>query len=583
MKYIVGITLFIFLLSLTFIKADDLNVDLGRHIVSGGIIVNTHSLPRISLFSYTEPRYPFVNHYWLTEVIFYSLNSIFGLIALFYLKEIIVFLSIGIILYYTFKKYGAFASGLASLFVFPFFVVRNVIRPELFGYLFFSILFILLLTYPKSNKYIFLIPLIMLLWVNLSITFIFGILIIGILLLKVSLREPKIDIQNYKKLGRLLKEKDFLFLLVSLAVLFINPHGIQGIIEPFLILKTPVYKLSEMESIFTVVKTFPHPIYTYIMYLILSTPILCIHLFVHRKFILFFFLTAFLITAAIQNRNIIFFTFIFIPSFGFVARNIANKFTRDAHFSDIKRMSGGILLSSTLIVLSIPFFNNSFYKTFDIKEHFGQGFYEDAKPAIEFMQKNNLPKNIFNNFNVSGYFIYKTYPAYKPFIDNRPEAYSSSFLEKIYLPVFESNMQKQKVFEKYDIRTVFLQLDTGDQGARKLATDLNKDSRWKLAFLDNSIVIFTKDQYVKDLKRNSSFLKSQVGNKSDYLELGKLASNFALLGYNKLADSALKKANELNPNSCNIKRLYYEYYTNANLITEAEMVKGNNWYCFFYM
>lgn len=132
-------------------------------------------MPSINNFSFTYQMYPFINHYWLTEVIFYLLSTFFGLNSLLLLKLLIITCSIGIIWYYSYKNYGLLASSLATFSIIPIFIVRNVVRPELFGYLFFTMILVLLLRYPRSKKYIYLLPLIMLFWVNLSITFIFGI------------------------------------------------------------------------------------------------------------------------------------------------------------------------------------------------------------------------------------------------------------------------------------------------------------------------------------------------------------------------------------------------------------------------
>lgn len=572
-KHLIGIALFIFLFSITFVKANDLNVDLGRQIISGGIIVNTLSIPKTNVFSYTQPSHNFTNHYWLTEVVFYFLFSIAGLTSLLVFKEILIFLSVGFVLYYSFKKYGALAAGLPALFVFPFFLVRNVIRPELFGYLFFSLLFVLLLTYPRSKKFVYLTPLIMLLWVNISITFVFGVFIIVIFLFKTI---------NYKKLTYSLKQKEVLLLLLSLGVLLINPRGIYGVLEPFFILKTPVYHLTEMKSIFAVVKDMPHPVYTYILWLITLSPILCVYIFYRCKFILGIFLTVFLITAALHNRNIIFFGLVLIPSCAFMISDLVQK-TFKGRLNNNLKISVQIFLSLTLITLSLFLINNSFYKTFDIKTKFGGGFYEDARPATEFMEASKLSNKIFNNFNISGYFIYKMFPEYKPFVDNRPEAYSSSFFEDTYLRALENDAHRQKVFEKYSIQTVFLQLDDGDQNARALSTVLNKNKEWRLVYLDHSIVIFSRDSRLKDLKSNPQILEKEIENKTDYLELGKLGSNLALLGFTKLAENAIQKTEKLNPSSCNIKRLYYEYYNNSGQILQGKDLRSNNWHCFFYL
>ena len=563
------IGLFIFLLSVTFVKADDLNIDLGRHILSGELILKSHAIPQTNYFTYTNPDFPFVNHYWLTEVIFYELFSLFGLPSLFFLKELLIFCSVGILFSYSLKKYGAFAAGFASLLIIPIFIVRNTIRPELFGYLFFSLLLMLLLQFPKNKKYIILIPFMLLLWINLSITFVYGIFLVGTFLIAKR---------------KLLKNKEIIFLLLSLLVLVINPHGIYGILEPFFLLHASVFQLSEMQSIFTAVQTYPHPIYTYIISVFLVTLGIVIYLIARKQWLLCIVLSVFLIMATLQNRNITFFIFIFIPACAFVIQDATRLLQEKRRIQSIRKIKifSKILLAVLLLCLSIPFFTNSFYKTYDMKEEFGLGFYENIAPAINFMQKTKLPVNIFNNFDVSGYLIYKTYPSYKPFIDNRPEAYPSNFIEENYFPVFTDARVRKKVFKNYHIHTVFLQLDSGDQRSRKLALLLSKDKTWRLVYLDSSAIIFTKAP-VADIRKTPNQFTRDIKSNNNYLELGKLASNFALLGYLPLAENALQKANMLNPDSCNIKRLYYQSNVASGNQANADFIKNTNWQCFFYL
>ena len=48
-----------------------INQDIGRHIKFGEIIWQTKTVFQVNLVSFTAPDYPFINHHWLSEVIFY--------------------------------------------------------------------------------------------------------------------------------------------------------------------------------------------------------------------------------------------------------------------------------------------------------------------------------------------------------------------------------------------------------------------------------------------------------------------------------------------------------------------------------
>ncbi|PIP87416.1 hypothetical protein COW81_00305, partial [Candidatus Campbellbacteria bacterium CG22_combo_CG10-13_8_21_14_all_36_13] len=58
--------------------------------------------------------------------------------------------------------------------------------------------------------------------------------------------------------------------------------------------------------------------------------------------------------------------------------------------------------------------------------------------AVNFVLENDIQGNMFNNFDIGGYLIYRLYPDRKVFVDNRPEAYPAEFFEKVYKPMQES-------------------------------------------------------------------------------------------------------------------------------------------------
>jgi hypothetical protein len=219
------------------------------------------------LFSYTNPTFPFINHHWLFEVVVYLTAAFFGIPALLWMKVLLILISVGVVVKLSAKQAGIFATIVAATIVSPLFLERSDIRPELFGYLFFSIiLYVLLsdfktrhssertLSYPyllPTNYY--LLPLIMLLFVNTHVTFVFGAFLIFLIFLKFRFY-LKFKIENLKFATPF---------ILSFAVLFINPNGVNGVLYPFRIFHNYGYSIAENQNIFFLSSISHNPIIKY--------------------------------------------------------------------------------------------------------------------------------------------------------------------------------------------------------------------------------------------------------------------------------------------------------------------------------
>src|SRR3989344_5413288 len=113
---------------------DSINNDIGRHLKLGEIIWQTKVVPHTNLFSFTEPDHFFINHHWLSEVLFYFLYLLVGLRGMIVLKTITILLSF-LILYLTLRKISHSSSdppSLLALFLFIFIISeRTEVRPEI--------------------------------------------------------------------------------------------------------------------------------------------------------------------------------------------------------------------------------------------------------------------------------------------------------------------------------------------------------------------------------------------------------------------------------------------------------------------
>ncbi|MBP8591017.1 hypothetical protein KBI33_00925 [Candidatus Shapirobacteria bacterium] len=212
--------------------------DLGRHLRLGEVISKEHYLPRTNLFSYTSPDFPFTNHHWLAEVVFYQVFSLGGDRALVAFKVLLFLLAFGIIFFLVVDEENAFLSFTALLLPLLVFRERTDVRPEIFGFFFFALY---LLVFAKSHRgekrWLYLLPICQAFWVNAHLSFVFGDLLLVAYFFSLW-REKK-----------LFSRQSIPVVLAILANL-VNPYGLRGALAPFLIWENYGYEIAENQSIF---------------------------------------------------------------------------------------------------------------------------------------------------------------------------------------------------------------------------------------------------------------------------------------------------------------------------------------------
>ena len=100
---LIYVLLFVLLASFLIHNFDSIGQDIGRHLKVGEIIWQMNfgegsgakpgisvEVPKTNLFSFTEPDFPFINHHWLSEVIFFGIFNLGGFTGLILLKVFLV-------------------------------------------------------------------------------------------------------------------------------------------------------------------------------------------------------------------------------------------------------------------------------------------------------------------------------------------------------------------------------------------------------------------------------------------------------------------------------------------------------------
>ncbi len=495
-------------------KIDLTTADLGRHIMNGEIIVtgapaDVWAVLHTNFYSYTNTNFPFINHHWLTGVVFYLLYQAggFNLLSIFY----IVFTVITFAIFFRLaqKQSNTLIAAILSVLLLPIITSRKEIRPEVFSYLFCGIYYWLLwqwrqlrLTTPDSlspasgakvnrpllvkegRAWLYLLPLIMVLWVNLHIEFIIGIGVIGVFWVE----------QVWRWWRKQTNELWFLtlILLLSTAATLFNPSTWRGAIYPFFIFSNYGYTVVENQNIFFLQRLHAdNGLYVGLFEAMIVLGLLSLAAVIvwrRNKFVLpnFLLLITFSFLAADAVRDFPLFGLFAVP---IIATNVY-AFVPSLPTGVYRKLVGGIMLA--IILGGILRFTQNLNEQGEI---FGIGLMPGELSAANFFKANQLQGPFFNNYDVGGYLIFNLFPQEKVFVDNRPEAYPASFLQNIYIPAQEDPAKWQALDSQYNFNAIFFYYHDLTPWAQQFLIARVQDPAWAPVYVDSYNIIF--------LKRNS--------------------------------------------------------------------------------
>ncbi len=506
MKKIIPLLLLFFVFSFLFRSDFSFDQDLGRHIKLGEIIYKTHSVPSTNLFSYTNPDFPFINTHWLFEVMAFFFNQTIGINWFLYLKIIIILIAVWLTIRQ--KSYLLLPIGFIFLHVLR---ERLDLRPEIFSFLFTALTLYILKSYvrkdqPCEAKLIFLLPIIQLLWINTHIYFFVGLVLQAIYL--VSFRK-----------------KIFLIIFaLSVAVSFINPNGLNGVIYPLNVSSNYGYTIVENQTMFLLESiNFTDKNFFFVKIIF---AIIALSLFAGYKRRTLNLLNLLLISfgsglALLNVRGFPYLIFICLPP---VLENFGQFKSKILLFISI-------LL---LILESFLYLNGNYYKYTNSSSQVNLTLPQSGKAAMDFVLSNNLPGPIYNNFDIGSYIIYRSFPKYKVFVDGRPEAYPKEFFQNIYIPA---------KYENFDFKTIIFSHTDQTPWGKAFLSSISKDKTWNLLFLDDSMVVYSKTGTPIGLNKLEPNLY-QFSNHVSYLRI----ANFLLnTGYTAWANEFYLKAQSIFP------------------------------------
>jgi hypothetical protein len=200
--------------------------DIFWHLHNAERLLVTHHFPNFDTYSFTAAGAPWMNHSWLSELLFYSGFHAFGLQGLFVIAFVAVaILSVSIFLLCLSQTKDPLAAGIASAGGVVLGTVGFAPRTQLFGWLCFVAIFAILLCF-RSNKAapLWAIPVLFCLWINCNASWPFGLVVYGIVF-AVGLIGRDLGPLAAARWSASAIKKLSVTLALSIAALFVNPFG----------------------------------------------------------------------------------------------------------------------------------------------------------------------------------------------------------------------------------------------------------------------------------------------------------------------------------------------------------------------
>ena len=518
-------------------KIDLTTADVGRHIANGSMIFRSAAdrdgVLGTNFYSYTTPNQPFINHHWLSGVVFYLIWKSFGFAGLSAWNVLFGVMAFGFF-FDVARRAGKFWLAAAISFaVMPLITARSEVRPETFTYFLTGLFLWILWMYRAGTigrRWLYGLPPLMLVWVNLHIGFVFGFLVLGAFLLEAWVplvwsrvrrhRKERNSSSKAKPSGKEPRRSDAIAgrvtegrqealhtgqtdgwrQLVTVSVLcavagLVNPFFIQGFLYPLFILEKYGYTIAENQSIPFLERLGLGGNQIFLLFRLTAGALIvsCILVAIRnvRKLDIALLAPALVssVMAYFAIRNFITFALFAVPA-------LTDTVSGTGGSSSGKRIS---MRNSILIPLAVAAVAAASWQQYDefpqIRPTIGLGLLPGVDASADFFKQNHIAGPIFNDYDIGGYLIYKLSMEGQHqvvFVDNRPEAYTLEFFQDVYIPAQRDELRWHQLDSRYRFNAIFFSRRDNTSWGRAFLDSRAKDSAWAPVFADNYNLIFLR-------------------------------------------------------------------------------------------
>jgi hypothetical protein len=468
------------------------DIDMGFHLKGGQWIVENTNFPSKDTFTYTVNDRDYVDLHWLYQVSLYLFYRSGGYLAISFANIAFVLL----VFFITFKRLQETGASLwmdVILLAFALFAceLRFQARPEILTWLFMGLmLWILELRVNQGRSPLYLLPVIMLVWVNVEGLFAIGWVLMAIYLVSSYVHSKKIDQKLLRYSG------------LAVAACLLNPYFFRGMMFPFTLLGTlgtsNILKrnVNEFQSPWTMGSYFTFlPEWTLLAYKIFVFFLffLVVVTFKKRKLHELLLAASFFYLSTISLRNISLFMIACVP--------LAAACWKDLQWGRLKKFQSAVfsrplaawLFTALMLGIGLRVVNNAYYVSERRLDRFGLGLDNDqqAVKAAQFLVDRHLDGRIINHINLGAWLDWKG--PQKTFIDGRLEVMGPGFFTEFINSTASGGLKI--LLEKYKPDILFFNA----QHVSAWLADLRKMPEWRPVYLDETGVIFLRKGYAPEV------------------------------------------------------------------------------------
>ncbi|HEY7306976.1 MAG TPA: hypothetical protein VH601_22810 [Bryobacteraceae bacterium] len=446
--------------------------DLWWHLKTGEIIWNTHSIPRVDVFSFTAQGHPWIAQEWLSQVAIYGAWKLGGNTGLMlWLVVLSSLLVIGAYVLSTLYAGSCKLGFIAGMVTWLFSTVGLAIRPHMIGYLLLVCeLLILYMGRWRDRRWFWALPPLFALWINCHGSFIFGLVVLAVVL-GCSYFDFGLGLlvgDGWRKEERNMLAVAF---ALSVAALFVNPIGPKLIWYPFdVMLNQPlnVHTISEWQQ----------PSFESLRGLgLLATAGLIFLVPLLRRSPLILqelMLAAVGFGFAVRHERM---TIVF----GILASPILCRLLQGT-WDRYRREQDRVLPNAIMLALLVPAIALIFPNSRNLQQQVEKN---NPVKALEFVKRSRLSGRMLNEYVYGGYLIW-TAPERKVFVDGRADVYEPAGVLAEYINWNQLQADPRTLLDKYNIKFCLLQRNSG------LTHVLPLLPGWKMVFSDEMAAVFAR-------------------------------------------------------------------------------------------
>lgn len=469
-------------------------LDFWWHLKMGHVILETGSIPRTDIFSFTAAGKPFIVQNWLAEVVLSLVYKAGGLPLLVFFNTLLL-IAILLPVYYLCRKATSlqwpaiFSASLVSI------CMLGNLRPQVFSFLLFSLFYLLLDDFRRQRRdRLWLLPILMVVWVNVHGGFVLGIILCACYLVSGL---TQIFSHNRFKSGMsgIQISRLAVCLPVCLLSTLLNPETFRIYQYLVTVLRDPSSQqyVYEWQS--------PHIGTVQGVFLFfLPFSIVTVALIIRRRKIELADISIYLVFSFLGLSAIRYSVYFLILAAPMISRYLPAKDRADA---DIPSENAASRQSFWLKKGRNPaFFNFAIAAAALIivvmqspwvqSRYFHNSLLEPKTPVgvMDFIEQHSLQGNIAHPQIYGDYFIWRLWPKQRSFFDGRVHLFGKSFFLD-YQNIFNgSNWEALCV--KYGIRYILINKDDATGAQNDLINSARSSPTWSPIYEDSICIFFKK-------------------------------------------------------------------------------------------